>query len=143
MFFVVIMGIKKLEHIGIAVANLDASELLFTQLLGCSPYKRETVESEHIVCSFFQVGDIKIELIAASNGQSTIAKYIEKRGEGLHHLAFEVENIKESLQEKQIQGFEPIDAEAKRGADDKLIAFLHPKSSNGVLVELCQGIKSQ
>jgi methylmalonyl-CoA/ethylmalonyl-CoA epimerase len=138
MFFVYEMSVKKLEHIGIAVKDLAAAEALFTKLLGCEPYKRETVESEHVITSFFQVGDVKIELLAASNDQSTIANFIEKRGEGLHHLAFEVDDIKSSLTEKSQEGFQLIHQEPKDGADNKQIAFLHPQSTGGVLTEFCQ-----
>jgi methylmalonyl-CoA/ethylmalonyl-CoA epimerase len=138
MFFVGEMSVKKLEHIGIAVKDLSAAEALFTKLLGCEPYKREAVESEHVITSFFQVGDVKIELLAASNNQSTIANFIEKRGEGLHHLAFEVNDIEESLSEKSHEGFQLIHQQPKDGADNKRIAFLHPKSTGGVLTEFCQ-----
>ena len=138
MFFVYEMSVKKLEHIGIAVKDLAAAEALFTKLLGCEPYKRETVESEHVITSFFQVGDVKIELLAASNDQSTIANFIEKRGEGLHHLAFEVDDIKSSLTKKSQEGFQLIHQEPKDGADNKQIAFLHPQSTGGVLTEFCQ-----
>jgi len=138
MFFVSEMCVKKLEHIGIAVKDLAAAEALFTKLLGCEPYKRESVESENVVTSFFAVGDIKIELLAASNNQSTIANFIEKRGEGLHHLAFEVDNIENALSEKSQLGFELIHQQPKDGADNKKIAFLHPKSTQGVLTEFCQ-----
>jgi methylmalonyl-CoA/ethylmalonyl-CoA epimerase len=138
MFFVGEMSVKKLEHIGIAVKDLAAAEVLFTKLLGCEPYKREAVESEHVITSFFQVGDVKIELLAASNNQSTIANFIEKRGEGLHHLAFEVNDIEESLSEKSHEGFQLIHQQPKDGADNKRIAFLHPKSTGGVLTEFCQ-----
>jgi methylmalonyl-CoA/ethylmalonyl-CoA epimerase len=138
MFFVCEMSVKKLEHIGIAVKDLAAAEALFTKLLGCEPYKRETVESEHVITSFFQVGDVKIELLAASNDQSTIANFIEKRGEGLHHLAFEVDDINSSLTEKSQEGFQLIHQEPKDGADNKQIAFLHPQSTGGVLTEFCQ-----
>lgn len=138
MFFVGEMSVKKLEHIGIAVKDLAAAEALFTKLLGCEPYKREAVESEHVITSFFQVGDVKIELLAASNNQSTIANFIEKRGEGLHHLAFEVNDIEESLSEKSHEGFQLIHQQPKDGADNKRIAFLHPKSTGGVLTEFCQ-----
>lgn len=138
MFFVGEMSVKKLEHIGIAVKDLAAAEALFTKLLGCEPYKREAVESEHVITSFFQVGDVKIELLAASNNQSTIANFIEKRGEGLHHLAFEVNDIEESLSEKSHEGFQLIHQQPKDGADNKRIAFLHPKSTGSVLTEFCQ-----
>ncbi len=129
---------KKLEHIGIAVSNLDASEKLFTKLLGVAPYKRELVESEMVMTSFFLLGDIKFELLAATSPESTIAKFIEKKGEGLHHLAFESENIMNELAEKETQNFQLIHQIPKDGADNKTIAFLHPKTTGGVLTELCQ-----
>lgn len=129
---------KKLEHIGIAVSDLDASEKLFEKLLGTSSYKREEVQSEGVITSFFKIGDVKIELLAATKEDSPIAKFIEKKGEGIHHLAFESENIKKELSEKQENGFNLINEVPKDGADNKAIAFLHPKSTNGVLVELCQ-----
>jgi len=129
---------KKLEHIGIAVSNLDASEKLFTKLLGVAPYKRELVESEMVMTSFFLLGDIKFELLAATSPESTIAKFIEKKGEGLHHLAFESDNIVDELAEKKNQNFQLIHQMPKDGADNKTIAFLHPKSTGGVLTELCQ-----
>ncbi len=129
---------KKLEHIGIAVSDLDASEKLFTKLLGVEPYKREIVESEMVITSFFKLGEVKFELLAATHPDSTIAKFIEKKGEGIHHLAFESENIDIELQEKENQNFTLIHSTPKLGADNKKIAFLHPKSTNGVLTELCQ-----
>jgi len=129
---------KKLEHIGIAVANLDASEKLFKKLLGVDSYKREEVESEGVITSFFLLGDVKIELLAATKPDSPIAKFIEKKGEGIHHLAFESENIENELKEKENLGFTLINNAPKDGADNKNIAFLHPKSTNSVLVELCQ-----
>jgi methylmalonyl-CoA/ethylmalonyl-CoA epimerase len=129
---------KKLEHIGIAVSNLDASEKLFTKLLGVAPYKRELVESEMVMTSFFLLGDIKFELLAATGPESTIAKFIEKKGEGLHHLAFESDNIIDELAEKESQNFQLIHQIPKDGADNKTIAFLHPKTTGGVLTELCQ-----
>ncbi|MEY3965432.1 MAG: hypothetical protein RL263_601 [Bacteroidota bacterium] len=129
---------KKLEHIGIAVKDLEASEALFTKLLGISPYKREEVTSEGVMTSFFLLGDIKFELLAATNQDSPIAKFIEKRGEGLHHLAFESENIENELSERKAQEIELIHQIPKDGADNKKIAFLHPKSTGGVLWELCQ-----
>lgn len=129
---------KKLEHIGIAVSNLDASEKLFTKLLGVAPYKRELVESEMVMTSFFLLGDIKFELLAATSPESTIAKFIEKKGEGLHHLAFESVNIIDELAEKESQNFHLIHQVPKDGADNKTIAFLHPKTTGGVLTELCQ-----
>ena len=132
------MRMNKIEHIGIAVANLEASEALFTQLLGIEPYKRETVESENVITSFFQIGDVKIELLAASNPDSTIAKFIEKKGEGIHHIAFEVSDIVAEMKRLKEEGFQLLSEEPKNGADNKWVCFLHPKSTNGVLIELCQ-----
>jgi methylmalonyl-CoA/ethylmalonyl-CoA epimerase len=129
---------KQLEHIGIAVKDLDESERLFTALLGVAPYKREEVESEGVLTSFFKVGNIKIELLAATGPESTIAKFIEKKGEGIHHLAFETENIDQRLAQLKNTGFDLIHEKPKDGADNKSIAFLHPKSTGSVLVELCQ-----
>lgn len=130
----------RIDHIGIAVRDLEASNELFQKLLGAAHYKTELVESEHVITSFFQVGESKIELLAASDPDSTIAKYIEKRGEGMHHIAFEVEDIHAEISRLESEGFVLLNREPKRGADNKLVAFLHPKSSNGVLVELCQGV---
>jgi len=129
---------KKLEHIGIAVSNLDESEKLFEKLLGTTSYKREEVLSEGVITSFFKIGDIKIELLASTKADSPIAKFIEKKGEGIHHLAFESENITTELSEMNQNGFTLINESPKNGADNKKIAFLHPKSTNSVLVELCQ-----
>lgn len=129
---------KKLEHIGIAVSNLDESEKLFEKLLGTTSYKREEVLSEGVITSFFKIGDIKIELLAATKADSPIAKFIEKKGEGIHHLAFESENITTELSDMNKKGFALINESPKNGADNKTIAFLHPKSTNSVLVELCQ-----
>jgi methylmalonyl-CoA/ethylmalonyl-CoA epimerase len=132
----------KIEHIGIAVKSLENSNELFTKLFGQSFYKIETVESEAVSTSFFQCGGAKIELLEATNPDSAIAKFIEKRGEGIHHIAFEVEDILSEMQRLENEGFILLNKEPKRGADNKLVCFLHPKSSNGVLVELCQTIKS-
>jgi len=129
---------KKLEHIGIAVSNLDESEKLFEKLLGTTSYKREEVLSEGVITAFFKIGDIKIELLASTKADSPIAKFIEKKGEGIHHLAFESENITTELSEMNQNGFTLINESPKNGADNKKIAFLHPKSTNSVLVELCQ-----
>jgi methylmalonyl-CoA/ethylmalonyl-CoA epimerase len=129
---------NKLEHIGIAVKDLEASEKLFSLLLNSEPYKRETVESEGVITSFFLVGNVKIELLSATREDSPIAKFIEKRGEGIHHLAFDVDNATERIDELRALGFEWINAAPKDGADNKRIAFLHPKSTNGVLTEICQ-----
>ena len=131
---------ERLEHIGIAVKDIKAANTLFSTLLGRSAYKVEEVESEGVRTSFFEISGLKIELLEATRPDSPIAKFIEKRGEGIHHLAFEVENIEQSLQDYRSKGFELINQQPKKGADNKQIAFLHPKSTNGVLVELCQEI---
>jgi methylmalonyl-CoA/ethylmalonyl-CoA epimerase len=129
---------ERLEHIGIAVKDIKTANTLFSSLLGCQPYKVEEVESEGVRTSFFELSGVKIELLEATREDSPIAKFINKKGEGIHHLAFEVSNIQESIKEYQEKGFDLINAEPKNGADNKLIAFLHPKSTQGVLVELCQ-----
>jgi len=133
---------EKLEHIGIAVKNMDQANQLFSQLLGREPYKTETVESEGVKTAFFEVSGVKIELLEATREDSPIAKFIEKRGEGIHHLAFEVANIEQSIAQYQQKGFDLINKSPKDGADNKRIAFLHPKSTQGVLVELCQEKKA-
>ncbi|MGC1241795.1 MAG: methylmalonyl-CoA epimerase [Chryseosolibacter sp.] len=132
---------EKLEHIGIAVKNIAETNKVFSHLLGREHYKIEEVTSEGVRTSFFNVGGVKIELLEATHEASPIAKFIDKRGEGIHHLAFEVTDIYESLRKYKEQGFEVINAEPKEGADNKLIFFLHPRSTNGVLIELCQEIK--
>ena len=132
---------EKLEHIGIAVKNLAQANEQFAKLLGRNHYKIEEVESEGVKTSFFEVGGVKIELLEASKADSPIAKFIEKRGEGIHHLAFEVKNINESIERYKHDGFSPINPEPKKGADNKMICFLHPKTTGGVLIELCQEIK--
>lgn len=132
---------EKLEHIGIAVKDLEGANKLFARLLGREHYKIEGVESEHVFTSFFEIGGIKIELLQATDEQSAISRFIENKGEGIHHLAFEVTDIRESIQHYQQLGFQLINSEPKKGADNKLICFLHPKSSNGVLIELCQSIE--
>jgi methylmalonyl-CoA/ethylmalonyl-CoA epimerase len=131
----------RLEHIGIAVKDLSNSNELFEKLFGKSHYKIESVASEHVSTSFFKVGSTKIELLEATHPDSAIAKYLEKRGEGIHHIAFEVEDIYKEIERLQSEGFQIINDQPKKGADNKLVVFLHPKSSNGVLVELCQEIK--
>jgi methylmalonyl-CoA/ethylmalonyl-CoA epimerase len=131
---------KKIEHIGIAVSNLSKSNELFKTLLGAQPYKHETVESEGVTTSFFQIGDTKIELLEATNTESPIAKYIEKRREGIHHLAFAVDDIESEMLRLQQAGFQLLNDVPKKGADNKLVCFLHPKTTNGVLVEICQDI---
>lgn len=132
---------KNLEHIGIAVKDLEAVNELYTQLFGKAPYKEEMVASEHVRTSFFQMGEAKIEFLEATHPDSAIAKYIEKRGEGLHHIAFEVEDIEAEMKRLADQGFRILNEKPKRGADNKLVCFLHPKSANSVLVELCQTIR--
>lgn len=132
----------RIDHIGIAVRDLADSNELFRKLLGSAPYKTELVESEHVTTSFFQIGESKIELLEASDPESPIARFIEKRGEGMHHIAFEVQDIRAEIARLEAEGFIPLNREPKPGADNKLVAFLHPKSSNGVLVELCQSVMS-
>ena len=131
---------QHIEHIGIAVKNLDFSNELFTKLLGTAPYKQEGVESEGVMTSFFQTGQTKIELLEATNPDSPIAKFIEKKGEGIHHIAFEVADILAEMQRLKSEGFILLNDVPKKGADNKLVCFLHPKGTNSVLVELCQGI---
>ena len=128
---------NKLEHIGIAVRNLEESNRLFERLLGVAHYKIEEVASEGVRTSFFKVGDIKIELLEATKPDSPIAKFIEKKGEGIHHLAFAVDNVQDEMLSKKNEGFQLLNDVPKDGADNKSIAFLHPKTTNGVLVELC------
>ncbi|WP_051205282.1 methylmalonyl-CoA epimerase [Salinimicrobium xinjiangense] len=134
---------KKIEHIGIAVKDLDAANEVYAKLLQTESYKTEKVKSEGVETSFFKVGDSKIELLAATSEDSAIAKFLEKRGEGIHHIAYEVADIKAEMKRLKEEGFELISKRPKRGADNKLIAFLHPKSANGVLVELCQEIEKE
>ena len=131
----------KLEHIGIAVKNLEESNALFAKILGKAHYKTEEVESEKVITSFFKAGDTKVELLEATGPDSAIAKFIEKRGEGIHHIAFEVEDICAEMERLQTEGFILLNTEPKRGADNKLVCFLHPKSTNRVLIELCQQIR--
>lgn len=133
---------KKIEHLGIAVKDIDASEALFESLLGTKSYKREEVKSENVITSFFKTGESKIELLQATDESSAIAKFIEKKGEGIHHIAFDVKDIYKELERLKSEGFRLIHEEPKKGADNKLIAFLHPKGTNGVLVELCQEISN-
>lgn len=132
---------NKIEHIGIAVKDLSVSENLFEKLLGTGSYKQEAVESEGVITSFFMNGPNKIELLQATNLDSPIAKFIEKKGEGIHHIAFDVTDIYAELERLKSEGFQLINEVPKKGADNKLVAFLHPKGTNGVLVELCQEIK--
>ncbi len=129
---------NKIEHLGIAVKNLEESNKIFEDILGTSPYKAEEVESEHVLTSFFQIGETKIELLQATHEDSAISKFIEKRGEGIHHIAFDVDDIHFEINRLQEKGYRLIHETPKDGADGKIIAFMHPKSSNGVLIELCQ-----
>ena len=131
---------RKIEHIGIAVKDLEVSNTLFEKLFGAAAYKSEVVESEGVTTSFFLNGPNKIELLAATNPDSPIAKFIEKKGEGIHHIAFDVEDIVSEIARLQKEGFVVLNETPKKGADNKLVAFLHPKSTNGVLIELCQEI---
>lgn len=133
-------NLKKIEHLGIAVENLEQSEILFQKLTGSAPYKREAVESEGVVTSFFKSGPNKIELLAATSEDSPIAKFLEKRGEGIHHVAFAVDDIEGEIHRLKAEGFRVLNEVPKRGADNKLICFLHPKDTNGVLIELCQDL---
>ena len=132
---------EKIEHIGIAVKDLEAANNTYEKLLGYKPYKQEVVDSEGVATSFFTSGESKIELLAATNPDSPIAKFIERRGEGIHHIAFAVEDIHAEVARLKAEGFKIINEEPRKGADNKLVVFVHPKSANGVLVELCQEIK--
>jgi methylmalonyl-CoA/ethylmalonyl-CoA epimerase len=134
---------EKLEHIGIAVKSMETANRLFASLLGREPYKVEEVASEGVRTSFFEVSGVKIELLEATRDDSPIAKFIEKRGEGIHHLAFEVKNMEQSLASYQEKGFELVNPIPKKGADNKMICFLHPRSTQGVLIELCQDLKTR
>ena len=132
---------RKIEHIGIAVKSLQESNLLFEKLLGTAAYKEEEVASEGVKTSFFMSGPNKIELLEATNPDSPIAKFLEKKGEGIHHIAFDVEDIFAEIERLKVEGFTVLNETPKKGADNKLGAFLHPKTTNGVLIELCQEIK--
>ena len=132
---------KKIEHIGIAVKDINNSNALFEKLFGMKPFKSEKVESEGVTTSFFMMGESKIELLEATSTESPIAKFIEKKGEGVHHIAFEVVDIRKEMARLKSEGFVLLSDEPKKGADNKLICFLHPKGTNGVLIELCQEIK--
>jgi methylmalonyl-CoA/ethylmalonyl-CoA epimerase len=130
--------LKKVEHIGIAVKDIKNANTLFAKLFGKDHYKIEAVESEGVSTSFFMLGETKIELLEATNESSAISKFIEKKGEGIHHIAFEVEDIHSEMERLKNEGFDLINQQPKDGADNKLICFLHPKTTNGILVELCQ-----
>ena len=131
----------RIEHIGIAVKNIANSNQLFQKMFGKEHYKIEEVQSEKVSTSFFKLGETKIELVEATDPESTISKFIEKNGEGIHHIAFEVDDIEKEMERLKKEGFTLIHEKPKKGADNKLICFLHPKSTNGILVELCQEIK--
>ena len=131
---------RKIEHIGIAVKSLEVSNLLFEKLFGNPPYKQEEIASEGVKTSFFKNGPNKIELLEATNTESPIAKFLEKKGEGIHHIAFDVEDIVLEIKRLQSEGFVVLNETPKKGADNKWVAFLHPKNTNGVLIELCQEI---
>lgn len=130
-----------IEHLGIAVKNLEEGEALFSKILNTSPYKREEVASEGVITSFFSAGQGKIELLKSTTEDSAIAKHIEKRGEGIHHIAFAVDDIKAEMKRLEAEGFRLIHHTPKRGADNKWICFLHPKDTSGVLIELCQEVR--
>ena len=132
---------KNLEHIGIAVKDFAAANELFKKLLNTEPYKKEEVASEGVNTSFFRMGEAKIELLEGLTPDSAITKFLEKKGEGIHHLAFEVEDIYAEMERLRAEGFTLLNEQPKRGADNKLVCFVHPKTANGVLVELCQEIK--
>lgn len=134
---------NKIEHIGIAVKSLETSNVLFEKLLGVPCYKQEVVASEGVKTSFFMNGPNKIELLEATNPESPIAKFIEKKGEGIHHIAFDVTDIVAEIERLKNEGFVVLNETPKKGADNKLVAFLHPKGTNGVLVELCQEITEE
>jgi methylmalonyl-CoA/ethylmalonyl-CoA epimerase len=129
---------RKIEHIGIAVSDLEKSNALFAALFGGGPYKQEAVASEGVMTSFFEAGPNKIELLQATHAESPIAKFIAKKGEGIHHIAFDVADIVAEMARLKAEGFVLLNDVPKPGADNKLVAFLHPKSTNGVLIELCQ-----
>jgi methylmalonyl-CoA/ethylmalonyl-CoA epimerase len=133
---------KKIEHIGIAVKDIEASEALFSKLFQVDPYKREVVESQGVLTSFMRVGNSKIELLQATHDQSVINSFIEKKGEGFHHIAFAVTDIRSEMKRLQEEGFRLLSEEPISGADNKIVCFLHPKSSNGMLIELVQEIES-
>jgi len=131
----------KIEHLGIAVKSFETSVPLFEKLLNSKCYKTELVESEKVNTAFFQIGASKIELLESLEPDGVIAKYVEKKGEGIHHIAFDVEDIEAEMKRLQADGFILLNEKPKRGADNKLVCFLHPKGTNGVLVELCQEVK--
>ena len=131
----------KAEHIGIAVKDLNTSIPLFEKLLNTDCYKKETVETENVITAFFKTGESKIELLQSTVENGVIEKFISKKGEGIHHIAFEVENIYDEIKRLKKEGFIFLNEEPKKGADNKMICFLHPKTTNGILIELCETIK--
>ena len=133
---------RKIEHLGIAVKDIEASLKIYEALLNTSCYKKESVESEGVLTAFLEIGETKIELLQATNEDSPIAKFIAKKGQGIHHIAFDVEDIDSEINRLESEGFELINKTPKDGADNKIIAFLHPRSTDGILVELCQEKKS-
>jgi methylmalonyl-CoA/ethylmalonyl-CoA epimerase len=132
---------QKIEHIGIAVGDIEASNKLFAKIFGKDSYKSEKVTSEGVITSFFQIGESKIELVAATNEDSSISKYLSNNKEGMHHIAFAVNDIEKEMKRLKKEGIRLLNETPKNGADNKLICFLHPKDTNGVLIELCQEIK--
>lgn len=132
---------NKIEHIGIAVKSFETAIPLFEQLLNTTCFKQESVDSEHVNTAFFQQGPNKIELLESTTPDGVIAKYIEKKGEGIHHIAFDVDNIHAEMERLKAAGFQLLNEAPKKGADNKLVCFLHPKGTNGVLIELCQEIR--
>ena len=131
---------QKIEHIGIAVKSLSESVPMFEKLLNCPCYKKEMVESEKVNTAFFLKGESKIELLESTGAEGIITKFIDKRGEGIHHIAFEVDNIELEMERMKKQGFTFLNEKPKKGADNKLVCFLNPKTTNGILIELCQEI---
>lgn len=131
----------KVEHLGIAVQSLEKSVPLFEKLLNTVCYKTETVASEKVNTAFFQKGETKIELLESTEADGVIAKFIERKGEGMHHIAFEVADIAAEMKRLEAEGFQLLNATPKKGADNKLVCFLHPKHTNGVLIELCQSVE--
>ena len=131
----------KTEHIGIAVKDIEAANKLFTRLFNQTPYKTEVLESENVITSFFQIGETKIELLEASSNDSVIGQFIDKRGEGIHHIAFEVTDIVAEMERMKLEGFQLINDKPIIGADNKLVCFVHPKSAGGILIELCQEMR--
>jgi len=131
---------NQVEHIGIAVKNLNEANSVYEKLLGVAPYKQEEVATEGVITSFFKVGTTKIELLESTRAEGPIGKFIDKRGEGLHHVAFEVTDIRAEMTRLKQEGFTLLNEEPKKGADNKLVCFVHPRDAHGVLVELCQNI---